>query len=97
MREAQNQYRPLYGCSRIIIRVCLYPKTVAINAVTVFERSWGNWAVEVKTGNFTDQDVRGLTEFFRRYPAFVPFVVAAPGDEEIGRRHELRSISWRIF
>jgi len=63
----------------------------------VFEGSWGNWAIEVKTGRFGSQDLRGLLEFCRRYPAFSPLVVTAPGDEGTARRHGLRSISWEDF
>jgi len=63
----------------------------------VLEGSWGNWAVEVKTGRFGGQDLRGLAEFCRRYPAFTPLVITAPGDEENARRHGIRSISWEEF
>ena len=63
----------------------------------VFEGSWGNWAVEGKTGRFSGQDLRGLLEFCRRYPAFTPLVITAPGDEESARRYGLQSISWENF
>ena len=63
----------------------------------VFEGSWGNWAVEVKTGRFNGQDLRGLLEFCRRYPAFTPLVITAPGDEETAQRLGLQSISWVDF
>ena len=63
----------------------------------VFEGSWGKWAVEVKTGQFNAQALRGLLEFSRRNPAFTPLVISAPGDEEIARRHGLLSISWEDF
>jgi hypothetical protein len=63
----------------------------------VFEGSWGKWAVEVKTGQFNAQALRGLLEFSRRNPAFTPLVISAPGDEDIARRHGLLSISWEDF
>ena len=63
----------------------------------VFEGSWGSWAVEVKSGRFGSQDLRGLTEFCRRYPVFTPLVVTAPGEEETARRYGLRSMSWEGF
>jgi uncharacterized protein len=63
----------------------------------VLEGSWGNWAVEVKTGRFGGQDLRGLLEFCRRYPAFTPLVITAPGDEETARRLGLQGISWVDF
>lgn len=39
--------------------------------------SWGKWAMEVKTGNFTTRDLGGLLEFCRRYPEFQPLVVCS--------------------
>ncbi len=63
----------------------------------VFEGTWGKWAVEVKTGRFSSQDLRGLMEFCRRYPAFTPLVITAPGDEDCARRHGLRSMKWEDF
>jgi hypothetical protein len=63
----------------------------------VFEGSWGKWAVEVKTGQFQAQALKGLFEFSRRNPAFTPLVISAPGDEEIARRHGLLGISWEDF
>jgi hypothetical protein len=63
----------------------------------VFEGSWGNWAVEVKTGRFGGQDLRGLLEFCRRYPAFTPLVITAPGEEETARRLGIQGISWVEF
>jgi len=63
----------------------------------VLEGSWGNWAIEIKTGRFSGQDMRGLTEFCRRYPAFAPLVITAPGDEVNAQRHGIRSMSWEGF
>lgn len=63
----------------------------------VFEGSWGKWAVEVKTGKFDSQSLKGLFEFSRRNQAFTPLVISAAGDEESARRHGLLSISWEDF
>jgi len=63
----------------------------------VFEGSWGEWAIEVKTGRFDAQSLKGLLEFCRRNPKFTPLVISAPGDEEIARRHGIRSVSWEDF
>lgn len=63
----------------------------------VFDGSWGKWAVEVKTGRFDVQALRGLLEFCRRYPAFKPLVICAPDSEETARRHGIPSISWEDF
>ena len=63
----------------------------------VFDGSWGNWAIEVKTGRFSSHELRGLTEFCRRYPAFTPLVVTAPGEENASARLGLRAMSWEDF
>ncbi|MGA3371529.1 MAG: ATP-binding protein [Terracidiphilus sp.] len=63
----------------------------------VFNGSWGQWAVEVKTGRYDVQALRGLLEFCRRYPAFKPLVICAPDSEETARRHGISSISWEDF
>jgi predicted AAA+ superfamily ATPase len=77
-------------------RVC-YWREEPLEVDGVFEGSWGNWAIEVKTGRYTSQDLRGLMEFCRRNPAFLPLVITAPGDEETARRHGFRSMSWMDF
>lgn len=38
----------------------------------VIEGSWGSWAVEIKTGRFGSEAVRGLFEFVRRFPRHRP-------------------------
>jgi predicted AAA+ superfamily ATPase len=63
----------------------------------VLEGSWGDWAVEVKTGSFDALGIKGLLEFCRRNPKFRPLVITAPGDEPLARRHGLVAISWREF
>lgn len=63
----------------------------------VFDGSWGKWAVEVKTGRFDAQALRGVLEFCRRHPAMKPLVICAPGSEETARRHGIESISWEDF
>jgi uncharacterized protein len=63
----------------------------------VFEGSWGDWAVEVKTARFELQSLKGLLEFCRRSPKFHPLVISAPGDEVIAHRHGLSALSWKAF
>jgi uncharacterized protein len=63
----------------------------------VLEGSWGEWAVEVKTGTFDSQGLKGLLEFCLRNPKFRPLVITAPGDEPITRRHGLLAVSWKEF
>jgi hypothetical protein len=41
----------------------------------VIERSWGRWAIEVKTGDFGGRDLAGLAEFVRRFSGYRPLVL----------------------
>lgn len=43
----------------------------------VFSGTWGKWAVEVKTGDFSTRDLAGLLEFCRRYPEFQPLALCS--------------------
>jgi uncharacterized protein len=63
----------------------------------VFEGSWGNWAVEVKTGSFDVHALKGLLEFCRRNPKFTPLVITAPSSESVPRRQGILSVSWEEF
>jgi uncharacterized protein len=63
----------------------------------VLEGSWGDWALEVKTGRFDGPTLKGLLEFCRRHPKFRPLVITAPGDEVNAQRHGLSALSWKEF
>jgi len=63
----------------------------------VFQGSWGNWAVEIKTGKFTGEDLRGLLEFCRRNQTFNPLVITAPSEKDAGIRHGVPTVSWEDF
>jgi len=63
----------------------------------ITEGSWGEWAIEVKTGGFDSKDLRGLLEFCRRYPRKRPLVITAPGNESQARSLGVTSISWSDF
>lgn len=63
----------------------------------VLEGSWGNWAVEVKTGKFRMSDLNGLLEFTRCHPTFRPIVVCSAEGLATAERAEVPAISWREF
>lgn len=63
----------------------------------VIEGSWGQRAIEIKTGGFDSRDLRGLLEFCRRYPRYRPLVVTATGDEPQAHRLGLPAVSWADF
>lgn len=45
----------------------------------VLDGSWGQWAIEVKTGAVSTADLRPLLEFVRRFPDYRPLLVG-PAD-----------------
>lgn len=60
----------------------------------VFEGSWGNWAVEVKTGRFSAQELAGLLEFARRHPRFRPLVLCSEGTVEVATEARVEAMPW---
>ena len=63
----------------------------------ILDGSWGAWAIEVKTGAYRPQDLRGLLEFCRLYPKFRPLLLCNEGDEASGRDGGVRTQSWASF
>jgi predicted AAA+ superfamily ATPase len=63
----------------------------------ITDGSWGEWAIEIKTGAFDATHLRGLLEFCRRHPRYRPLVVTAPGDEPLARRLGVASVNWSDF
>jgi len=63
----------------------------------VVEGSWGCWAIEVQTGRFGPEDLRGLLEFCRRYPRFTPLVLMGADAHNAVEMAGVRSMAWRDF
>ena len=63
----------------------------------VLEGSWGQWAIEVKTGEYGARDLAGLLEFTTRFPAYRPLVVCDEAGLKIAKRAGIRAMSWRGF
>lgn len=63
----------------------------------VVEGSWGNLALEVKTGALVGTDLRGLTEFCSRHPEFRPFLVTGEEGLTAAARLGVPAIHWREF
>jgi predicted AAA+ superfamily ATPase len=63
----------------------------------IFEGSWGNWAVEVKTGRFQTSDLNGLLELTGRHPELRPLVICDDIGRATAERAGIESISWRDF
>jgi predicted AAA+ superfamily ATPase len=63
----------------------------------VIDGSWGRWAVEVKTGEFSGCDLVGLAEFVRRFPGYRPLVLCDERQVAIGAGAGFHAMSWRAF
>jgi predicted AAA+ superfamily ATPase len=63
----------------------------------VLEGSWGDWAVEVKTGSYTGHDLRGLFEFVGRHPAFRPLVLCDRSAVSVARRAGAEAQPWEDY
>lgn len=63
----------------------------------VLEGSWGDWAVEVKTGGFTARDLAGLLEFARRHPRFRPLVLCERSALAVARQVGAEAQVWEKF
>ncbi len=87
-------YQPVY---RVTLQSQTYSNNYSTEVDCITEGSWGEWAIEVKTGGFDSKDLRGLLEFCRRYPRKRPLVITAPGNESQARSLGVTSISWSDF
>jgi predicted AAA+ superfamily ATPase len=63
----------------------------------VIEGSWGQWAIEVKTGGFQMSDLAGLLEFVRRNPRFRPLVLCNSEGRKTTARADIQAITWQEF
>lgn len=63
----------------------------------VLEGDWGRWAIEVKTGRFATEDLLGLLQFVRRFPAYRPLVLCDPDQVGAGARAGVDAMSWEEY
>ena len=63
----------------------------------VLDGTWGRWAIEVTTGRVTQQELRGLGEFVRRFPEYRPLMICQPGEEGAAERLGIAAMSWQDF
>ena len=63
----------------------------------VIEGSWGRWTVEVKSGPFQMNELRGLLELVRRHPELRPLVICDDSGRASAERAGVQAISWRRF
>jgi predicted AAA+ superfamily ATPase len=74
-----------------------YWREKGIEVDVVIEGSWGNWAIEVKSGSFVESDLVGLFEFTRRFSKFTPLIVCDKNDVSKAKRLNTHACSWSDF
>ena len=64
----------------------------------VIQGTWGSWAVEIKSsGAVVSTDLKGILEFCSRNPRFRPMIITGAGEERVGDRFGITSLSWVDF
>ncbi len=61
---------------------------------TVIKGSWGQWLVEVKSGNYGVADLRGLAQAAAKFPQFRPIVICDPQKESTAIAAGFKAVSW---
>jgi uncharacterized protein len=59
--------------------------------------SWGSWAVEVKTGAFGQNDLRGLLEFCSRHREFRPLLLCDRQQVRRAGQWPVQALSWEDY
>ncbi len=75
----------------------LYWREEPLEVDAVLEGSWGHWVLEIKTGSFPMNDLRGLLEFARRHPRYRALVLCDAADLESARRAGVEAQAWEEF
>jgi predicted AAA+ superfamily ATPase len=81
------------GCGQTVH----YWRDESLEVDAVLSGDWGNWAVEIKTSDYTSRDLSGLLEFSRRYPEFRPMVLCDEDHTDTARMLGVEAMGWREF
>ncbi len=81
------------GCGQTVH----YWRDKSLEVDAVLSGDWGNWAIEIKTGDYTSRDLTGLFEFSRRYPEFRPLVLRDESHTDTAKRLGIEAMGWRDF
>ena len=63
----------------------------------VLDGTWGQWAIEVKTGQVSSADLRGVSEFVARNRGYRPLLICDEPQRRIAQRFGIASTSWPDF
>ena len=94
MGGGQNQ--TLLRAGHAHVRVS-YWREEPVEVDGILEGSWGQWAIEVKTGRFQMSELAGLLEFTRRHPGFQPLVICSASGRATAERADVPAVTWQQF
>jgi predicted AAA+ superfamily ATPase len=57
----------------------------------------GGRLIEVKTGRYTGEDLRGLAHASVKFPGFEPVVLCDPGEEKVAKAAGFSAMAWSEF
>ncbi|MBI5485903.1 MAG: ATP-binding protein [Deltaproteobacteria bacterium] len=63
----------------------------------ILDGSWGAWAIEVKTGQVSSAELRGVGEFTRRFSGYRPLVLCDAEARVVVERAGLPAMEWMDF
>jgi predicted AAA+ superfamily ATPase len=63
----------------------------------VIDGTWGKWVIEIKTGAATMNQLEGLLEFHRRFPAFRPLLIGTEQSRKTAERMGIQFIEWHQY
>jgi predicted AAA+ superfamily ATPase len=56
-----------------------------------------HWLIEVKTGNYTGEDLRGLARASEKFPNYQPLVLCDRGQERVAQAAGFETMPWQDF
>jgi len=81
------------GCEQSVY----YWREEPLEVDAIIDGSWGKWAVEIKTGEYTSRDLVGLLEYCRRNSDYRPLILCDEKHTETARRIGIDVLAWTDY
>lgn len=75
----------------------MYWREEPVEVDAVIHQGSEKWVIEIKTGSYTADDLKGLFAFTKQYPEFRPLILCDEEGIETGKRFGVDALSWRQF
>jgi predicted AAA+ superfamily ATPase len=76
--------------------VC-YWRAEPLEVDCILQGSWGNWAIEVKTGHYKLAELAGLFEFCKIHTSFKPLILCDAGCEQVAQNAGIKALNWKDY